>query len=182
MQTPPLPYILGWEDRIFLIINHLPHNPITDALALTLSGVGAGGIIWFLLGLWLFVREKKKDTFFLLSLLIAGSLSWLIVNIIFKPLISRPRPPLDYLGGILVGNLLSDFSFPSGHATIAWAMAVILSRYEPRWRGWFYLLAVLISFSRIYLGVHYPLDVVGGAFLGWIIGSLCLRIPGIIKK
>jgi len=80
--------------------------------------------------------------------------------------------------GAIIKTHLGDYSFPSTHATLAWAMAVILSREEPRLKYWFYTLAVLISLSRIYLGVHYPSDVAGGALLGWAIGYGAMRLEG----
>jgi len=55
-------------------------------------------------------------------------------------------------------------------------MAVVLSHKEPKWKWVFFALAILISFSRIYLGKHYPLDVIAGGVLGWIIGKVSLRL------
>lgn len=144
-----------------------------DTIALALSGAGTFGIIWFFLAGLLFFREKKRHHRFFLPIGLAGVFSSSIVNLILKPLIARPRPDLT-MGAIIVGNGSFDYSFPSGHATMSFAAAVVLSRTEPKWRRAFYLLAVLVSFSRIYLGKHYPLDVAVGALLGWGIGWLSL--------
>lgn len=181
MQTPPVPYRLTFDDQLFFLINHLPHNAVLDALFLTLSGVGTAGIIWFLLAVWLFVREEKKDHWFFAPLLSAGAVSWLFVEQILKPLIARPRPA-EYVGAIILEAASNgSFSFPSGHATIAWALAPILAEKEPRWRWGLYALAFLISFSRIYIGKHFPLDVAVGGLLGWIIGKGALHITTILK-
>jgi undecaprenyl-diphosphatase len=59
-----------------------------------------------------------------------------------------------------------DGSFPSGHAATSFAAATVLTFARPRWAPAFYLLALAIGFSRVYVGVHYPLDIVGGAVLG----------------
>lgn len=87
----------------------------------------------------------------------------------------RHRPPLS-LGAIFVGTPLSDYSFPSGHATFAWALAVVLSAKEPRLRIFYYILAFLISLSRIYLGAHYPADVFAGTVIGVAIGLFALWV------
>lgn len=148
---------LSLDQQLFLLINHLPHNEFFDMVALFVSGVGTAGIIWLLFGAWLFFREEKRDHFFIAKLGSIGIATWVLVEKILKPLIARPRPiPIP-----------GDFAFPSGHAAIAWAMAVLLSQKEPRFRWVFYLLAAAISFSRIYLGKHFPLDVVAGGVLGW---------------
>ena len=66
-------------------------------------------------------------------------------------------------------------------AATAWAMAFVLSREEPKLTFWFYLLAILISISRIYLGVHYPSDVLGGAILGLGIGWIAIYLEGLLR-
>lgn len=165
---------LASDHAFFLAINHLPHTAILDMIALTLSGIGKVGLVWFVIAVLLFYREEKKHPLFFAPILMAGGVSYVLVEFILKPLFHRIRPSAE-LGAILVGSPKVDYSFPSGHATIAFAMAIVLSRYEPRWRGLFYTLATLISLSRIYLGVHYPLDVLGGVLLGWGLGRAVRR-------
>ncbi|MEK9143684.1 MAG: phosphatase PAP2 family protein [Patescibacteria group bacterium] len=163
------------DTQVFLLINHLPHNTLLNALSLGLSAIGTAGIIWLILGGILFVHEETKDHRFFAPILLSAGASWILVEKILKPWVARSRPALE-IGAILVGDGRTDFSFPSGHATISWALAVVLSRKEPRWKWMFYTLAVLISLSRIYLGVHYPLDVAAGTLFGWGIGSLALHL------
>lgn len=162
--------LLGFDQQVFFVINHLPHGSILNLIGQFFSGIGTFGIIWFILGAWLFLKEEKKDHWFWAPVVLAGIGSWLLADAILKPLIARARPAIE-MGAIIVGSQSKDAAFPSGHATIAFAMAGVLSHKEPRWRWVFYLLAVAIAFSRIYLGKHYPLDVIGGAVVGWIIGK-----------
>ena len=168
--------LLALDQQLFLLINHLPHLAVSNTVALAISGVGTAGIIWFTIAILLFLREEKKDHWFFLPFILAGGTSWTIVELFLKPLIARVRPN-EIMSAIIVGSGSDGFSFPSGHATIAFAMAVVLSHKEPKWKWIFYTLAVLISLSRIYLGVHYPLDIIAGGVLGWGIGwlSLCIR-------
>ncbi len=169
------------DQRLFLFINHLPRNGLTDLFAKCLSGVGTAGIIWFLLAGILFLKEEKKSHWFFLPVMLAGGISWVLVEQIIKPLVGRLRPTAE-MGAIIVGNRNNDYSFPSGHATIAWAMAVVLSNKEPKLRWAFYILAFFISLSRIYLGKHYPGDVLAGGLLGWSIGKVSLLLDEYLKK
>lgn len=173
--------LLAIDHGIFFFINHLPHAMLSDAAALIMSGIGKSGIGWFVLAGILFYREEKKHPLFFAPVILAGSASYVIVELILKPWVARIRPMVD-MGAVIVGEAKSDFSFPSGHATIAWTMAIVLSRFEPRWRWMFYTLALFISFSRIYLGVHYPLDVLGGAVLGIIIAWLSLTLGSYVRQ
>lgn len=174
--------LLRIDIQLFSFINHLPHTPFTDAVALSLSGAGTAGIIWFIIAVILFLREEKKNHWFFLPILLAGGISGIIVNNILKPLVARARPD-EVMGAIVVGkSLIHDYSFPSGHATMSFAAAVVLSRTEPKWRIVLYLLAALISLSRIFLGKHYPLDVAAGALLGWGIGASTVSFIGRILR
>lgn len=173
--------LLALDRTLFFAINHLPHSAILDTIALTLSGIGKAGLVWFVIAAALFYREEKKHPLFFAPIIVAGGISYILVEFILKPWIARVRPMVD-IGAIVVGEVKNDFSFPSGHATIAWAMVIVLSRHEPRWRGMFYILASLISLSRIFLGVHYPLDVMGGSVLGIIIAWSSLTLGSFVRR
>jgi len=173
-------FILSIDRWLFFFINHAPHAPLFDALAMTLSGVyGSTVAVWILLSIVLFIREEERDHWFFLPVILASAASAFITNVWLKNAIARFRPQV-LPEAISVGAPLSDFSFPSGHATFAWALAVVLTGKEPRAKWLFYLLAFAISLSRIYLGKHYPSDVVVGGILGWVIGKSALMIERII--
>lgn len=162
--------LLLFPDRqIFLYINHLPHTDVLNLIALSISGAGTGGLIWFAIAGVFFLKEERANHWFFPPFLLAGGMSWVLVERILKPIVGRLRPD-ELTDAIIVGNPSYDFSWPSGHATIAFAMAAILSRHRSAWKGFYYALALLIAFTRVYLGKHYPSDVIAGAFLGWIIG------------
>ena len=91
-----------------------------------------------------------------------------------KAIFDVERPSMRYAEPKPLVHPPHDASFPSGHAATSFAAATVLSFARPRWAPAFYLLALAIGFSRVYVGVHYPLDIVGGAVLG--IGvSIALR-------
>jgi undecaprenyl-diphosphatase len=73
-------------------------------------------------------------------------------------------------------------SFPSSHATNNFALATILTYYFRKYRYWFYSIAALVAFSRVYVGVHYPIDISAGAILGTSVGLLFTLIATKIDK
>jgi undecaprenyl-diphosphatase len=159
------------DQQLFLFINHLPHTEFTNQVAQFFSGVGTWGVIWLGLTVLLFLREEKRDHWFFLPplLVMAGTT---LSEYILKWIVARPRPTAE-MGALIVGHA-DNFSFPSTHATFAFAFATVIAYEKRRWKWWVYTLAVCIALSRVYLGVHYPLDIVAGALLGWVIGRLAL--------
>ena len=108
-----------------------------------------------------------------IALWISSAISFSI-GYIMKFLIARPRP-FQYLN---ISSIIqvSSSSFPSGHAIAAFTALPILNKSFPKLKILFWILAVLIAISRIYLRVHYLSDVVAGAFIGYIISSLFISI------
>ena len=93
-----------------------------------------------------------------------------------KEIFDVERPSVRYAAPKSLVPAPHDHSFPSGHAATSFAGTTVLTAYAPRmWPAWF-LLAVAIAFSRVYVGVHYPLDVVAGAVLGVVTALLLLAV------
>ena len=147
------------------------HTPIIDILMCGITRLGDAGMIWILLCIVLLLMPKtRKSGMVLLAALLADLL---ICNVILKPTIQRIRP-FDVITDIeLLVKRPLDYSFPSGHtaASFTSVMALYLAGEKKLWIPAL-VLAVLIAFSRLYLYVHYPTDVLGGMIIGVISGAL----------
>lgn len=108
-----------------------------------------------------------------------------LFSTILKYLINRPRPfeIYDFVEKLSGGG---NPSFPSGHTTDAFALAIVLLLIKPRWYVWIpaFIWAILTAWSRIHLGVHYPSDVLAGAIIGTVTAAGCYLIAMklLIKK
>ena len=150
------------------------HTPWLDAVMKNITHLGDSGIFWILTGLALFCFKKTRRMGFCVLLSLAGGL--LIGNIFLKNLVARDRPCwIDPTIQLLVASP-KDFSFPSGHTMASFEAAVSIFLYNRRWGAAAFVLAVLISFSRLYLFVHFPSDVLTGLVLGTVIAVAVHKI------
>lgn len=147
------------------------HNPVLDTLMCAITRLGDAGIFWILLCIVLLIVPKTRKSGIILMAALLVDL--VVCNGILKPLVHRIRP-FDVKTGIeLLVKRPTDYSFPSGHtaASFASVMALYLAGEKKIWIPAL-ILAVLIAFSRLYLYVHYPTDVLGGMVVGLAAGAL----------
>lgn len=173
-RTGPL---LALDTHLFLAVNGGTHPRPLDTLACTLSLVGNGGWIWVagVCGAYLLrVPGSERAVRELVPGLIGVTLT---VESVVKAFFRRRRPfvPLD--GAIVVGRKPVNWSFPSGHTASSFAGAWLLSSIWPRRAPLFFTLASCVGLSRIYVGAHYPADVLSGVVLGVSLAELfrCLQ-------
>ena len=134
-----------------------------DPIFAGLSYVGTQGLVWIAIAALVFARWRRPQVLFVT---IAADAAGQLTSFGLKLVIDRDRPPVvNPLPKPLV-RVPSDHSFPSGHAASSFACAVVLAWAVPKLTVPLLLLAAAIAWSRVYVGVHYPLDVVGGAVLG----------------
>jgi undecaprenyl-diphosphatase len=138
---------------------------VLDGAMWTLSAIGRGGTIFVAAGL-LLRATRRVATRDLLRLFAAILLATVAADYVVKPIVDRRRPFERQPAIHVIGGRPNDASFPSGHATNSFAGAFVLSRVAPSAGPFWWALAAAIAFSRVYLGVHYPSDVLAGAALG----------------
>ena len=170
------------------ILNWIAQNlwcPFLDAVMPVITVLGDAGAIWIALAVVLLCIPKcRKMGLCMAAALIMGLL---LCNLTLKPLIARIRP-YDYMFehyGITIKLLVEaqhDFSFPSGHTIASFEAATVVLAHNKKWGIAAMVLAALISFSRLYLYVHYPTDVLTSVVLGVGIGLLATYLVRLCYK
>lgn len=159
--------VSSFEETIFRAIHDMP--AWLRLFALTVTQFGSAWVLLGLVGLLFIVRKSPR-----LALVVLGSgvTTYGLVEIA-KRLIDRPRPAA-ILGGVTQReSVLQELGFPSGHTALAAAVGLILWSFLPKkWRWVVVAWIALVAWSRVYLGVHLPLDVVGGFCLGIVVATV----------
>lgn len=168
------------DKRVFLALNQW-HSAWLDPIMFWFSG----NLIWLpLYAFLLYQLYKLPRIHFVVALLsIAAGIAMAdqFTSALLKPLVGRPRPTWDAEIGSLVHVVNNyrggHFGFPSSHAANTFCVAVLLMLiWKNPWARWLLLWATLVSYSRIYLGVHFPVDVIAGAAAGSIFGVIAFRL------
>lgn len=150
---------MSWEFSILYALQEI-HNPILDTLMVFISSLGDDGIFWIAIGvICLFMKKHRKMG---LQLLISMLCTFIIGNLIIKNIVARPRPcDIDTAVSMLISRP-HGHSFPSGHSINSMVAAVALFLNNKKIGIPAIIIATLIGFSRMYLFVHFPTDVLGG--------------------
>jgi undecaprenyl-diphosphatase len=149
--------------HLFSFINSR-HTPILDELMLLATALGRGGFVWLCTAIIACVFPRYRMAAWRVALAIG--LSFLLVDGVIKPIIDRDRPFEVLPDARLIDQRPVSGSFPSGHAASAVAGAVAVGRLFPLARVVWWGLTAAIAISRIYVGAHWPSDVVAGAIVG----------------
>ena len=172
--------LLALDGAILLWIQAHLRGPL-DGVATFITHLGDTGWLWILLGVVLLCFKKTRAGG--LAALLALLFGLLITNIALKNLVARIRP-YELVTGLtsLIGPM-GDWSFPSGHACSSFAASVALAQMLGKRVGIpALILAALISFSRLYVGVHYPSDVLCGLVIGVLCGLAAAAIVKALQK
>lgn len=156
-------------EGLIYINSHWHGSNVINTLFKCITFLGEAGIFWIVLGIVLLCFKKTRTSG--LVMLVSLAVGYLINDIVLKNIIARPRPFAenseikDFLASINM-KLPSGYSMPSGHSYVAFNAAMMLTLFHKQKGAFSFILAFLIAFSRIFLCVHYPTDVLVGSILG----------------
>ena len=161
-------------------IQNILKSPVMDTFMIYFTTLGDKGILYYIILVLLLINKKTRKIGIVMG--IAMIFNFLISNLALKPLIARPRPfHINTAVEILI-HKPSSYSFPSGHSAQAFAVAGAFLFMNYHYAKPMLIFASLMAFSRVYLYVHYPSDVLAGAVIGLLCGYLAYRIFHLILQ
>lgn len=174
------------DRALFLAVNQHSVNPLADALlpvltdgtinALVLAAVGLGLLLWA-------ARRGRAELGWAARVVLVGALAVALGDLlggqVLKPALARLRPPYVLPDVRLLVGVGPSFALPSNHAVNTGAVATAIALGYPRLGGWMLAYAALIAYSRVYVGVHWPSDVLVGLVLGW---ALAVLLWGVARR
>lgn len=165
----------GIEYSLLIQLHNAATSSFLDSVMPYVSNLGNLGAIWIIFSLFLLAKRKYRHIG--IMCLAALLLATVIGEGLLKNIIQRPRPFLEFASIHPLIKAPSSFSFPSGHTASAFAAATVIARNLKKAAIPALTLAAAIAFSRLYLMVHYPSDILGGIILGIACG-VCAEIFG----
>jgi len=170
------------DRTLFLFLNRTVANPVFDWLMPIITEEHNQYIPILLIWLTLMIFCGKKGRITGLLIIVIITLSDQLSSSVIKPLVGRTRPCFVVDGVRLLIDQSRSFSFPSSHATNMAAAATLFSVKYPRGRIVIISIAAAVAYSRIYVGVHYPSDLIGGAILGVLCAAVVLMAERLITQ
>jgi undecaprenyl-diphosphatase len=177
-------WLNAWDTALFLQINSKWTNPVLDVILPIWRNSNTWVPLYLFLIVFSVVNFKRKSFFWILGAILTVVLTDQISSSVFKPFFERPRPCNDPIlmshVRLLLGHCSGGYSFTSSHATNHFGFAVYvfvtIGSLFKKWRYLFLFWAASVSFAQVYVGVHYPLDILCGGLLGASIGYITSQI------
>jgi len=185
-------HLIELDEQLFLILNRM-HDSWMDPVMWLFSKTGASIPVYVFLLFHIYRVYKEKTWGILLAVALLILMTDQFTSALMKPFFERLRPShepaLNGMVHIVNGYSGGNYGFASSHAANTFGIAMFLScllRKGKPWINWLFLWAAFVSYTRIYLGVHYPGDILVGALIGilfgWLVFKLYLRIIILIER
>ena len=174
--------IINFDKLAMMFLQENVRCAFLDPIMVFFSRIGDAGALWLITGAIMMLSKKHRRAG--LYVILSVSLCYVLNDLIIKPLVSRARPfaALDGLS-ILVPEP-GVHSFPSGHSCSSFAAAFVFAKFYGKKGALVYIVSALIAFSRAYVGVHYPSDIIMGIIVGTVGTALLFKFlyPVIDRK
>ena len=173
--------LLNLDGGFLLFLQESVRNPLLNSIMIFVTSLGNGGMIWIVATLLLMIPKKTRKVGIMSAVALLGSL--IINNNIIKNIVQRPRPFVKFTDLQIIIPTPSEYSFPSGHTASSFAAASVFYRHLPKQLGIpSVVLAGIIGFSRLYVGVHYPTDVIAGVIMGILLSYMAEFLVCLFSK
>lgn len=169
--------IQAWDDRLLMALARR-HTPFLNKIMIMITTTGNNGYVWFALAVPFLLMNRWRLTGF--TIMASLGIATLTGEVTIKHIVKRVRPCNKSYDQYLLIENPPHYSFPSGHTTASFAVSTVIGFMCPTWLTAVLLYAILLSFSRLYLLVHYPSDVIAGVFIGIICGAASVPISAYI--
>jgi undecaprenyl-diphosphatase len=162
-------FFASLDTALFRLINEQGQNSFFNWFMPFMTELKNFTYVLIALGIWILWKEKKAGLIFLVFIGLTLTITDQLSSHILKNIIGRVRPCHVLENVHLLTDCNTSYSFPSSHAVNIFAAALFLAQPLKRLAPVFYVIAAIVAYSRIYIGIHYPLDVLGGAAIGLLI-------------
>ncbi|MCZ7603385.1 MAG: phosphatase PAP2 family protein [Melioribacteraceae bacterium] len=167
---------------LFYLFNHTLSNPLFDKFFPFITEVKHWYLVYVIMFFLLLIKGGKLGRISAIGAILLIVLTDQFSSFFLKNLVERIRPCNELPDVNILAGCTGSFSFPSSHAVNNFAVAVFFTILFPKYKWALFTIATLLALSRVYCGVHYPSDIIGGAIIGSLFGYILAKVALIINN